>query len=66
MSSGNEKIRIVDGSFAPIAGKGHISPFDGLTSQNVLDVPKIYYNSISKITRDLNCQVAFLSDNVFF
>ena len=29
--AGNEKIRIADGSFAPIAGKGHISPFEGLT-----------------------------------
>ena len=54
---GNKKIWIVDGSFA---SKDHISPFDGLTLQNVLHVPKISYNllSIRKITKDLNYQIA--------
>ncbi|KAA0054972.1 reverse transcriptase [Cucumis melo var. makuwa] len=33
---GNEKIRIADGSLAPIAGKGQIVPFDGFALQNVL------------------------------
>ncbi|TYJ97386.1 Beta-galactosidase [Cucumis melo var. makuwa] len=32
----NEKIRIADGSLAPIAGKGQIVPFDGFALQNVL------------------------------
>ncbi|KAL4010602.1 hypothetical protein IC575_030104 [Cucumis melo] len=30
LCAGNEKIRIADGSLAPIAGKGQIVPFDGL------------------------------------
>jgi len=65
---GHEKIRIVDRSFAPVASKGHISPFDDLILQNVLHVPKISYNllSVSKITRDLNYHVAFSLDNVVF
>ena len=48
--------------------KGHISPFDGLTFQNVLDVLKISYNllSISKIIRHLYCQAVFSSDTVSF
>lgn len=64
----HKKIRIADGSFAPIVGKSHISPFDGLILQNVLYVPKISYNllSVSKITRDLNCCVAFSPNNVVF
>lgn len=66
--AGNEKIRIVDGSFAPVAGKGQVSPFDGLILQNVLHVPKISYNllSVSKITRDLNCHVVFSLNDVVF
>ena len=53
---GNENIRIVDGSLAPIAGKGQISLFDGFSLHNVLHVPQISYNlmSISKITHELN------------
>ncbi|KAA0049856.1 Beta-galactosidase [Cucumis melo var. makuwa] len=34
--AGNEKIRIADGSLAPIAGKGQIVSFDGFALQNVL------------------------------
>ena len=37
-NAGNEKIWIANRSFAPIASKSHISPFDGLTLQNVLHV----------------------------
>ena len=64
----NEKIKIVDGSLASIAGKGQISLFDGLSLHNVLHVPRILYNllSISKITRELNCKVTFLLDSVSF
>ena len=35
----NEKIRIANGSFAPIAGKGQMFPFEGLPLQIVLHVP---------------------------
>ncbi|KAA0057242.1 ty3-gypsy retrotransposon protein [Cucumis melo var. makuwa] len=43
----NEKIRIADGSLAPIAGKGQIVLFDGFSLQNVLHVPKLSYNLLS-------------------
>ena len=64
----NEKIWIADGTLASVAGKGHISLFDGLVLQNMLLVPKISYNllSVSKITKDLNCCVAFSPDDVIF
>ena len=66
--AGNEKIRIADGSLAPIVGKWQISFFYGLSLHNVLHVPQISYNllSISKITHELNCQVIFLPDSVSF
>ncbi|KAA0033074.1 reverse transcriptase [Cucumis melo var. makuwa] len=65
---GNEKIRIVDDSLAPIAGKGQIVLFDGFSLHNVLHVPKLYYNllSISKITRELHCKATFLPEFVCF
>ncbi|KAL4022749.1 hypothetical protein IC575_016494 [Cucumis melo] len=66
--AGNEKIRIADGSLAPIAGKGQIVLFDGFSLQNVLHVPKLSYNllSISKITRELHCKATFLPESVCF
>ena len=39
--AGNEKIIMVDGSLAPIAGKGQISSFEGLSLHNVLHVSKV-------------------------
>ncbi|XP_038889224.1 uncharacterized protein LOC120079112 [Benincasa hispida] len=35
-SAGNECIRIADGSFSPVTGKGHISPFDSLVLRDTL------------------------------
>ncbi|TYK14395.1 Cysteine-rich RLK (RECEPTOR-like protein kinase) 8 [Cucumis melo var. makuwa] len=66
--AGNEKIRIADGSLAPIASKGQIVPFDGFALQNVLHVSKLSYNflSISKITRELHCKAIFLRESVYF
>ncbi|TYK24437.1 reverse transcriptase [Cucumis melo var. makuwa] len=66
--AGNEKIRIVDGSLAPIAVKGQIVSFDGFALQNDLHVPKLSYNllSISKITRELHCKAIFLLESVYF
>ncbi|KAA0066242.1 Beta-galactosidase [Cucumis melo var. makuwa] len=66
--AGNEKIRIVDGSLAPIAGKGQIILYDGFSLQNVLHVPKLSYNllSISKITRELHYKATFLPESVYF
>ena len=66
--AGNKKIRIPDGSLAPILGKRKISLFDKFSLRNVLHVPRISYNLllISKITRELNCKTTFLLDSVFF
>ncbi|KAA0057210.1 reverse transcriptase [Cucumis melo var. makuwa] len=65
---GNEKIRIVDDSLAPIAGKEQIVLFDDFSLQNVLHMPKLSYNllSISKITRELHCKATFLPESVCF
>ncbi|KAA0037322.1 reverse transcriptase [Cucumis melo var. makuwa] len=66
--AGNEKNRIVDGSLAPIAGKGQIVLYDGFSLHNVLHVPKLSYNllSISKITRELHCKATFLPESICF
>ncbi|XP_038887212.1 uncharacterized protein LOC120077401 [Benincasa hispida] len=67
-SAANECIHIADGSFAPVARKGHISPFDGLILGDTLHVPKISYDllSVSKITRDLKCKAIFSPDSILF
>ena len=39
---GNEKIRIADGSLAPIAGNRYNLPFEGLSLPNVLHVPMFH------------------------
>ncbi|XP_073121790.1 uncharacterized protein [Henckelia pumila] len=66
--AGNQRVKIVDGSLASVAGKGTvvISPF--LTLKNVLHVPPLSYNllSISKLTFDLKCRVIFLSSHCEF
>lgn len=66
----DEKIKIVDDSLALMPGMGQISPFEGLSLHNLVHVLKILYNllSISKITRELNCncKAKFLFDYVSF
>ncbi|TYK01384.1 Cysteine-rich RLK (RECEPTOR-like protein kinase) 8 [Cucumis melo var. makuwa] len=68
LCASNEKIRIANGSLAPIAGKGQIVLFDGFSLQNVLHVPKLSYHllSISKITPELHCKATFLPESVCF
>ena len=65
---GNEKIKIPDGSLAPIVGKGQIVLFDDFSLHNVFHVPKLSYNllSISKITRELHYKATFLPESVCF
>ncbi|XP_038895920.1 probable Ufm1-specific protease [Benincasa hispida] len=67
-SVGNERICIADRSFASVAGKDHISPFDGLILHDTLHVPKITYNlfSVSKITKDLKCKEIFSPNSTLF
>ena len=59
---GNKKVRIADGNFSPIAGKGLIKTSEGIDLKYVLHVPKLTCNllSISKLSRDSNCCVIFL------
>ncbi|KAA0043032.1 reverse transcriptase [Cucumis melo var. makuwa] len=42
----SEKIRIADGSLAPIVGKGQIVPFDGFALQNVLNGGRLALSDI--------------------
>ena len=59
--SGSEKIRIADGSFSPIAGKGLIKLSENIDLKFVLHVPKLACNlfSVSKLTINSNCHVFF-------
>ena len=53
--SGHEKIRIADGTFSSVSGKGVIHTIPSLPLQSVLHVPSLTSNllSISRITHDL-------------
>ena len=66
--AGNYKVRIADGSFSPVAGKGSIQISDSITLESVLYVPKLSCNllSISQLTKDSNCSVIFSPTNCFF
>ena len=66
--SGHEKIRIADGSFAPIAGKGSIFLSPTLCLKSVLHVPKLACNllSVSKLSQDSNCCVSFFDSHCVF
>ena len=60
-SSGLNKVRIADGSFSPIFGKGEIALTPTLTLNFVLHVPKLSCNlfSVSKFTQTNNCVSKF-------
>ena len=58
----NQKIRIADGSFSPIAGKGSVPISKNITLKSVLHVPKLACNllSVSKLCQDSNyCLIFF-------
>ena len=58
---GNQKIRIADGRFSPIAGKGQINISNTIELQSVLHVPNLACNllSVSKLSKDSKCRVIF-------
>lgn len=60
---GNQKVKIANGSFATIVGKGNITISLLLTLKDVLHIPHLSYNLllVSKLTGDHNCQINFLS-----
>ena len=59
--SGNQKIKIADGTLVTVVGQGDVFLTSSLTLRNVLHVPKLSVNllSIPQITKDLNCSVNF-------
>ena len=65
---GNKKVRIADGSFSPIAGKGLIKISEGIDFKSILHVPKLTCNIlfVSKLSRDSNCCVIFYESHCIF
>ncbi|RVW39021.1 hypothetical protein CK203_089160 [Vitis vinifera] len=65
---GDKKVRIADGNFSPIAGKGLIKISEEIDLKSVLHVPKLTCNllSISKLSRDSNCCVIFYESHCIF
>ena len=66
--AGNQKIKIADGSFSAVAGKGSVVLSPELSLENVLHVPKLSCNlmSVSKLAEDTNCQTNFSDLTVSF
>ncbi|XP_073112311.1 uncharacterized protein [Elaeis guineensis] len=66
--SGHDKVRLADGSFTPISGKGSIKCTFELPLSSVLHVPRFPINllSISAITNDLDCAVTFFKTHCVF
>lgn len=66
--SGQEKIRIADGSYSSIAGKGLVNLSKTISLKNVLHVPKLTCNllSVSKLSKDSNCRVTFFESHCVF
>ena len=66
--SRKSKVRIADGNFLHIAGKGLIKISEGIDLKSVLHVPKLTCNllSVSKLSRDSNCCVIFYDSHCLF
>ena len=58
---GKDKVRVADGCFSPISGKGTIYAAPLLSLSSVLNVPNFSHNllPISRITQVLSCSVTF-------
>jgi hypothetical protein len=59
--SGKERVRIADGSSAPIMGSGTISCTPSMSLSHILHVPNFPVDllSVSSITKELNCGAWF-------
>ena len=57
-TSGKDKVRVADGSMAPITGRGTVKCTKTLSLSPVLHVSKFLVNllSVSAITKSLNCR----------
>ena len=66
--AGNLRVKIADGSLAPVAGKGSIQISDTITLEFVLHVPKLSCNllSVNQLTKHSNCSAKFLSSHCVF
>ncbi|KAG6521029.1 hypothetical protein ZIOFF_018095 [Zingiber officinale] len=64
----NKKVKIADGSFSPIAGKGSVQISENIDLKSVLYVPKLTCNllSVSKLSKDSNCRVVFCDSHCTF
>ncbi|CAJ2662733.1 unnamed protein product [Trifolium pratense] len=66
--AGNQKIKVADGSFSAIVGKGSVVLSPMLTLKNVLHVPNLSCSlmSVSKLAQDINCQTNFFRSHCVF
>ncbi|CAJ2645609.1 unnamed protein product [Trifolium pratense] len=66
--AGNHKVKIADGSFSAIAGKGSVVLSPSLTLKDVLHVPNLSCSlmSVSKLAQDRNCQTNFFRTHCVF
>ena len=66
--AGNIKVKIADGSLAPVAGKGSVVLSKIMVLKSVMHVPNLSCNllSISRLTQDQNCVVKFNSSSCQF
>ena len=65
---GNLKVKIVDGTLSPVAGKGSIHISKSITLNHVLHVPNLSCNllSISQLSKQSNCSAKFLPSHCVF
>ena len=66
--SGQQRVKIADGSFSIVASKGSIVVTKDLILESVLHVPNLSCNLISagKLTKDLKCVVNFFPNGCIF
>ena len=66
--SGQDKVRIADGTFSSVSGKGTIRATPTLPLSSVLHVPHISHNLlfISRLTQNLNCSVTVFPSHCVF
>ena len=66
--AGNLKVKIVDDTLSPVAGKGSIRISESITLNPVLHVPNLSCNllSISQLTKQSNCLAKFLPSHCVF
>ncbi|KAK2402482.1 hypothetical protein QL285_051997 [Trifolium repens] len=66
--AGNHKIKVADGFFSAIAGKGSVVLSPSLTLKDVLHVPNLSCSlmSVSKLAQEKNCQTNFFHTHCVF